>query len=69
MNVAVPAPTGYSRIYDPTFIKFVPPGAALNVICGINVPAARIRTMPSKFTMLNAEVFVVLKLPPVTLEK
>ena len=56
-------------MYEPISIVFVPPGAALNVICGLTVPAALTLIMPSNLTTLNAVAFVEFTSPPPTAAK
>ena len=59
-------PTGVNEIYDPNLVKFVPPGAALNVICGVNVHpvVASVFTIPSRTIVFLADVDVEFIDPP-----
>ena len=45
-------------IYDPAFIKFVPPGLAEKLICGVHVPRALVMIIPLKKISTPAVVAV-----------
>jgi hypothetical protein len=57
-------PNGMNEIYEPNFVRFVPPGNALNVIWGVKVPLTVVFTTPSNLITVLADVDVLFTTPP-----